>query len=385
MNAQPSQRSHVDPFRVMQILGQTDENSLVLCVGQPSSGAPTPVIRRVQQALIDAPLGYTPTLGTDELRATIADWHSATYGVTTRPENVVITTGSSGGFVALFLAALDHGDTIAMSRPGYPAYRNTLQALGAQIVDLPCGPDTRFQPTARMLAELDTVPKAVIVTSPDNPSGTIIDPDELRAIAEWCDANGCLLISDEIYHGITYGRTCATARSYSDQAVVVGSLSKFFCMTGWRLGWLIVPDYLVEPLENLQANLALCPPAISQVGAVEAFSEEARQELAQRVEHYAAARDVLLEKLPFTRFAPPDGGFYLYIDISEYTDDSEQWCRDLLRETGVAVAPGVDFDPIDGHCYIRISFCVDVDVIEQACQRITEFCASPLRCYRDRT
>ena len=347
MNAQPSQRSHVDPFRVMQILGQTDENSLVLCVGQPSSGAPTPVIRRVQQALIDAPLGYTPTLGTDELRATIADWHSAAYGVTTRPENVVITTGSSGGFVALFLAALDHGDTIAMSRPGYPAYRNTLQALGAQIVDLPCGPDTRFQPTARMLAELDTVPKAVIVTSPDNPSGTIIDPDELRAIAEWCDANGCLLISDEIYHGITYGRTCATARSYSDQAVVVGSLSKFFCMTGWRLGWLIVPDHLVEPLENLQANLALC--------------------------------------LPFTRFAPPDGGFYLYIDISEYTDDSERWCRDLLRETGVAVAPGVDFDPIEGHRYIRISFCVDVDVIEQACQRITEFCASPLRRYQDRT
>ena len=307
MNAQLSQRSHVDPFRVMQILGQTDENSLVLCVGQPSSGAPTPVIRRVQQALIDAPLGYTPTLGTDELRATIADWHSAAYGVTTRPENVVITTGSSGGFVALFLAALDHGDTIAMSRPGYPAYRNTLQALGAQIVDLPCGSDTRFQPTARMLAELDTVPKAVIVTSPDNPSGTIIDPDELRAIAEWCDANGCLLISDEIYHGITYGRTCATARSYSDQAVVVGSLSKFFCMTGWRLGWLIVPDYLVEPLENLQANLALCPPAVSQVGAVEAFTEESRRELAQRVEHYAAARDVLLEKLPFTRFAPPDG------------------------------------------------------------------------------
>ena len=165
----------------------------------------------------------------------------------------------------------------------------------------------------------------------------------------------------------------------------MGSLSKFFCMTGWRLGWLIVPDHLVEPLENLQANLALCPPAVSQVGAVEAFTEESRRELAQRVEHYAAARDVLLEKLPFTRFAPPDGGFYLYIDISEYTDDSERWCRDLLRETGVAVAPGVDFDPIDGHRYIRISFCVDVDVIEQACQRITEFCASPLRCYRDRT
>ena len=376
MNAQPSQRSHVDPFRVMQILGQTDEKSLVLCVGQPSSGAPTPVIRRVQQALIDAPLGYTPTLGTDELRATIADWHNATYGVTTRPENVVITTGSSGGFVALFLAALDHGDTIAMSRPGYPAYRNTLQALGAQIVDLPCGSDTRFQPTARMLAELDTVPKAVIVTSPDNPSGTIIDPGELRAIAEWCDANGCLLISDEIYHGISYGRPCASARDYSHRAVTVGSLSKYFSMTGWRLGWLIVPDDLVEPLENLEANLALCPPAISQYAALEAFTPESRAELDAHVADYAQARDVLLQELPsmgLGNFAPPDGGFYLYIDVSHLTDDSEQWCDQLLQDTGVAIAPGVDFDPIDGHKYVRVSFCVSLETIRAACDRLRQW------------
>lgn len=365
----PSVRSQVEPFRVMSILGQCDENSLVICVGQPASGAPAPVISRAESALIDAPLGYTATVGTAPLRQAIASWQGDD------PANVVVTTGSSGGFVALFLAALDPGDVVAMTRPGYPAYRNTLQALGARIVDLPCGPQTRFQPTAAMLEALPEVPKAVIVTSPDNPTGTIIDPVELEKIAKWCECTGCLLISDEIYHGITYGRRCASAREFSDKAVVVGSLSKFFCMTGWRLGWLIVPDELVEPLENLQANLALCPPAIAQEAALAAFTPESIAELEARVAGYSAVRDILLDKLPFSTFAPPDGGFYLYVDVSEYTDDSETWCRDLLRETGVALAPGVDFDPIDGHRFIRISFCVDPDTAREACKRITEFCA----------
>ena len=184
-----------------------------------------------------------------------------------------------------------------------------------------------------------------------------------------------MLISDEIYHGISYGRQCATARNYSSQAVVVGSLSKFFSMTGWRLGWLIVPDELVEPLENLQANLALCPPAISQYAALAAFDEEAQSEVRGHVERYAASRSMLLKRLPqlgLDRFAPPDGGFYLYVDVSHLTADSEAWCREVLETTGVAFAPGVDFDPVDGHKYIRISFCLDIAQIEEACERIAK-------------
>jgi len=242
----------VAPFRVMKILGAAHkrDDALVLCVGQPATSAPTPVIRSAHHWLDAHTLGYTPTLGIPELRQKIAEYHNANL------DNVVVTTGSSGAFVALFLAVLDPGDTIVMTRPGYPAYRNTLAALGAHIIDLPCGPDTRFQPTVDKLAHIQPTPKAVIVTSPDNPTGTIIDPEELRRIAHWCEEVGCLLISDEIYHGISYGRPCASARDYPHRAVTVGSLSKYFSMTGWRLGWLIVPDDLVEPLENLEANLA---------------------------------------------------------------------------------------------------------------------------------
>lgn len=372
-----SARSQVQPFRVMQILAAAQQRpgSIMMCVGQPTTGAPRAVVKQAQRSLAEHQLGYTATLGTPELRERIARWHRDTYGSNTQAANVVVTTGSSGGFVALFLAALDHGDCIAMTRPGYPAYRNTLQALGARIVEVPCGPETRFQPTVEQLEKLPEPPRALIVTSPDNPTGTIIDAAELARIAEWCEARSCLLISDEIYHGISYGRQCATARNYSSQAVVVGSLSKFFSMTGWRLGWLIVPDELVEPLENLQANLALCPPAISQYAALAAFDEEAQSEVRGHVERYAASRSMLLKRLPqlgLDRFAPPDGGFYLYVDVSHLTADSEAWCREVLETTGVAFAPGVDFDPVDGHKYIRISFCLDIAQIEEACERIAK-------------
>lgn len=373
-----SRRAEVEPFRVMQILGaaQRRDDSLLLCVGQPATSAPQPVIASAHSWLDSHTLGYTATLGIPQLREAIATWHSETYNVATSPENVVVTTGSSGGFVALFLAALEHGDAIAMTRPGYPAYRNALKALGARILDIPCDEATRFQPTVEKLVALPEIPRAVIVTSPDNPTGTIIDPAELAKIAAWCEENNCLLISDEIYHGISYGRECATARQFSSEAAVVGSLSKYFSMTGWRLGWLIVPDDMVTPLENLEANLALCPPALSQYAALEVFGEAAKAELDGHVERYRHARDYLLQTLPalgLGTFAPPDGGFYLYVDISHLTDDSEQWCSDLLAATGVAVAPGVDFDPVDGHKYIRISFCVSLDVITQACARIAEF------------
>lgn len=366
-----SHRSQVEPFRVMRILGEAQkrDDALLLCVGQPSTPAPRPVLDRAQQLISTQSLGYTATLGIPELRQTIA----AHYGV--NPNNVVVTTGSSGGFVALFLAVLDAGDAVAMSRPGYPAYRNTLKALGARIIDLPCGVDTRFQPTVSMLENLPEVPKAVIVTSPNNPTGTIIDPEELQQIATWCEQNNSLLISDEIYHGISYGRDCISARNFSHQAVVVGSFSKYYSMTGWRLGWLIVPDELVTALDNLQANLALCPPAVAQYAAIAAFESEAIAELDGHVRRYAKARELLLERLPqlgLSKFAPPDGGFYFYVDVSHLTDDSEAWCAQLLQQTGVAIAPGVDFDPVTGGRFVRISFCVDPATVVEACDRLAQ-------------
>lgn len=390
-NLKPSARGVVEPFRVMQIVGkaQAHPDALLMCVGQPLSGPPKAVIDAAHAALENAPLGYTPTLGLGELREAIASWHRRTYQVDTKADNVVVTTGSSGGFVAAFLALLEPGDRVALNRPGYPAYRNTLQAVGAEVVDLECGPETRYQPTVEVLEQTHARLrrestdgkglKMVVVTSPDNPTGTIIDSGELARIAAWCERNQVVLVSDEIYHGISYGRETATARKYSQQAAVVGSMSKYFCMTGWRLGWLIVPDYLVEVLENLEANIALCPPAISQHAALAAFSEQAAAELDAHVAQYARTRDFLLQALPelgLGTFAPPDGGFYLWVDISHLTQDSERWAADLLERTGVAVAPGVDFDPIGGKQTIRISFCVDEHTAAEAVRRIRGYLGS---------
>lgn len=247
----------------MQMLDQVHrrrregKDVLMFCAGQPTTGAPEAVLNEAEIALRSGPLGYTEVVGDREFREAVANWHSATYGVNTDADNVIVTTGSSGGFMAAFLATLDHGDYIALSAPGYPAYRNILETLGAKILDLRCTAETRFQPTAQMLEELPQKPKAVIVTSPGNPTGTIIDVDELERIAQWCDANGAVLISDEDYHGMSFGRPLATARQFSDNAIVVGTLSKYFSMTGWRVGWIIVPDELVTAIENIQASSTL--------------------------------------------------------------------------------------------------------------------------------
>ena len=371
----------MDVLALAQERQRTHGDALFLCVGQPATAAPAAAIARARSDLANQVLGYTAAVGTPELRETIAAWHREKYGTATEAADVVITTGSSGGFVALFLAALDVGDDIVLARPGYPAYRNTLQALGANIVEIDCGPETRFQFTTQHLEALPRVPKAVIVTSPDNPTGTIIDADELRAIAKWCEQHDCLLISDEIYHGITYGRKCASAREFSDAAVVVGSVSKYFSMTGWRVGWLIVPEWLRAPLDRLEANLTVCPPAISQEAAVEAFSAESIAELNSHVTRYARNRDVLLEGLPrvgLGNIAPPDGGFYIYANIAGLYDDpssvdSMAWARALLAATGVAVAPGIDFDTENGHEWVRLCFAGETSEMEEAVRRIGAF------------
>lgn len=378
----PSTRSNVQPFRVMQMLDRVHrrrregKDTLMFCAGQPLTGAPEAVIEEAEIALRSGPLGYTEVIGDREFRERIADWHSATYGIDTNPDNVIVTTGSSGGFVASFIATLDHGDYVAMPTPGYPAYRNILESLGAKVLNLRCTAETRFQPTAQMLEELPHKPKAVIVTSPGNPTGTIIDPEELGRIAKWCDDNDAVLISDEDYHGMSFGRPLATAHQFSKNAIVVGTLSKYFSMTGWRVGWIIVPDELVTPIENLQASLSLCAPAIGQAAGRAAFTLEAGAELDAHVEAYREAREVFVDKLPeigLGTFADPDGGLYLWVDVSAYTDDSEEWALRLLDEAGVAVAPGVDFDPEEGHKWIRLSLCASKEDTIEGVRKIGEF------------
>lgn len=384
----PSSRSDVAPFHVMDVLAAAHErqrthgDALFLCAGQPSTPAPPRALAAAARAIGGEVLGYTEATGIPELKRTIAAHHNARYGVAGRggravtADDVVITTGSSGGFVALFLAALDVGDDIVLARPGYPAYRNALRALGANVVEIDCGPETRFQLTVGLLEGLPRVPKAVIVTSPDNPTGTIIDAAELERIARWCEANGVLLISDEIYHGISYGRECASARQFSDAAVVVGSVSKYHSMTGWRVGWLIVPEWLRAPLDRLAANLTVCPPAVSQVAAIEAFHPDSIAELDGHVRRYADNRALLMERLPevgLGTFAPPDGGFYIYADVGHLTGDSLGWARELLDATGVAVAPGIDFDTVNGNTWVRLCFAGTTADMAEACRRIGEF------------
>ena len=381
-----SQRGATPPFHVMELIKAAAERQVThgdvisLCAGQPSTPAPAAVRRAAAAALETGVLGYTEATGIRPLREAIAAYYADSYGLTIDPDQVVVTTGSSGGFTALFLAAFDVGDVVVMSRPGYPAYRNTLQALGCRVVELDCGAESRYQPTVAMLdALLETLPEppaGLVIASPSNPTGTIIDAAELAAIAAWCDAHGTLLISDEIYHGVTFGRECPSAWEFSRSAVLVGSFSKYFSMTGWRVGWVILPPHLVRPVELLLGNLNICAPAISQVAALAAFSPGARAELDDHVSRYAVNRDLLLTRLPdigVDRLAPPDGAFYLYLDVSRHTDDSQRWCEDVLAATGVALTPGVDFDTVDGRRFVRLCFAGTAAELTTAMDRLAAF------------
>ncbi|MGB3594087.1 MAG: aminotransferase class I/II-fold pyridoxal phosphate-dependent enzyme [Ornithinimicrobium sp.] len=360
-----SERSAIQPFHVMEVLKaaqlrqRTHGDLLLMCVGQPSTPAPTAVREAAKTAVDSHPLGYTDATGTLELRQAIAEHHRQWYSIDVDPQDVMVMTGSSGIFSTLFLAAFEAGDTVAMARPGYPAYRNTLSALGCTVLELDCGPETSYQPTVSMLEALPTAPRGLIVASPSNPTGTVIDAAELAAIAGWCEDHECLLISDEIYHGITYGTPAASAWQTSRASVVVGSVSKYFSMTGWRLGWALVPEHLRRPMEILAQNLTICPPAISQHAAVAAFSPAARTELDGHVRRYADNRELLLARLPelgLGSATPPDGAFYLWCDIGHVTDDSVRWCQGVLADTGVALTPGVDFDTARGAQQMRMSF-----------------------------
>jgi aspartate/methionine/tyrosine aminotransferase len=366
-------RAGVPPFYVMRVIDAVvarKQSGLFvadLSAGQPSTSAPA-TVRAAAHAALDADrIGYTNALGIPPLRAAIARHYRERVGLDVDPANVVVTTGSSGGFLYAFLAAFDAGDRVAMARPGYPAYRNMLTALGCEIVELACGPETRFQPTVEQLDALPEPPAGLIVASPANPTGTMIGRDEITALATWCDAHGTRFVSDEIYHGITYGGPGTCAWTAGRNSIVVNSFSKYFSMTGWRIGWLLVPDELVDAIDRLAGNFTICPPALSQLAAVAAF--DAYEELDANVGRYAANRAMLLDALPaigLDRIAPPDGAFYIYADVSRWTTDSLTWSARLLDETGVAVAPGLDFDPVDGGRFIRLCFAGDGDEIRRA-------------------
>ncbi len=381
MNPHVARRAGIPPFYVMDVWlaaaeRQRTHGDLVnLSAGQPSAGAPGPVVAAATRALATNKLGYTVALGIPELREAIATSYSSKYGLAVGYDDVILTTGSSGGFLLAFLACFDVGDRVAIASPGYPCYRNILAALGCEVVEIECGPQTRFQPTVHMLAELDPPVQGVVVASPANPTGTVIPPAELAAIARWCDANEVRLISDEIYHGLVYPGAPPTSCAWetSRNAIVVNSFSKYFAMTGWRLGWLLVPTELRRAVDCLTGNFSICPPVLPQHAAIAAFTPESIAEAEGHLHTYAANRETLLSGLHqvgLTRVAPADGAFYVYADVSEFTDDSLAFAERLLAETGVAIAPGVDFDTVNGGSFVRLSFAGPAADIDAALNRL---------------
>jgi aspartate/methionine/tyrosine aminotransferase len=362
---QPSRRSAVAPFIAMDVMAEAGILERAgrpiahMEVGQPGAPAPRLVREAAMRALEDGRIGYTEALGMMSLRERIARHYAEHYGVGVPVERVVVTTGSSGGFILGFLAMFDPGARVAISAPGYPAYRNTLSALGLEPVDIETHEAGGWvmTPEAIEMAHRDAPLAGVLAMSPANPSGTMMDRAQLDALAQTCRRLGLWFISDEIYHGLTYDKKEVTALSVDDQAVIINSFSKYYCMTGWRVGWMIVPEALVRPIERLAQSLYISVPKLSQIAAQAAF--DATEELEIIKAGYARNRALLLKELPrigMNRLLPCDGAFYVYADVSRLTNDSMGFCKRLLEEEGIAAAPGLDFDPVRGHHYLRLSF-----------------------------
>lgn len=374
-----AQRGRISPFIVMDVVRAANAQAaagsevLHLEVGQPATKAPQPVLDAAKRALDDSLIGYSDAFGLPELRQALAGHYAALYGVELDPARIAATPGSSGGFLLAFLAAFEPGDRVALAAPGYPAYRNILQALDVEPVLLETDLEHRYQPTPDLLQGAGRL-DGLIVASPSNPTGTVLDRAALRALVDYCAAEGIRLVSDEIYHGIAYEERATSALELTDTAIVINSFSKYFCMTGWRLGWMVLPEDLVRPVECLAQNFFVAAPTLSQHAAVAAF--DCRPELDARVAAYARNRGLLLERLPhagFERLAPADGAFYLYADASRLTNDSPALCARILKETGVALTPGVDFDPARGHRFVRFSFAGSEGDMRAACDRLIAF------------
>lgn len=380
MTLKAAKRSAIQPFIVMDVMRAANElqargaDVLHLEVGQPSTPAPKRVLNAARDALDRELLGYTDAFGVPQLKDAIAAHYQKTYGVAVDMACIAVTTGSSGAFVLAFLSAFDAGDRVALVSPGYPAYRNILAALDIEVVNLEAGPATDYQPTPELLAKVDGKLDGLIIASPSNPTGTMIDAAGLKALAEYCRARGIRLVSDEIYHGITYEEPAHTMVQFEPEAFVVNSFSKYYAMTGWRLGWLIFPQSLARPIECLAQNLFISPPTLSQIAAVSAF--EAFDELDANVARYKTNRDLLLEELPkagFDKLSHAQGAFYIYADVGHLTDDSLAFCKRILAQTGVAITPGVDFDPGRGHRYVRFSFAGATADMAEAARRLKVF------------
>ncbi len=376
---QPSRRSAIAPFIVMDVMQAAAEREaqghgvIHMEVGQPSTPAPRAALARVARALERETLGYTVALGLPALRERIARHYAERYGIGVAPERVIVTTGSSAGFVLAFLAMFDVGAAVALPSPGYPCYRHILTALGQRPVAIPTDAAGRWMPTRAQVDEACRTQgvAGLVVASPANPTGTMLEPPRLAEIAAACRSANVWLVSDEIYHGLTYGLTEETALAHSDDAVVVNSFSKYFSMTGWRIGWLVVPPVLVRPIERLAQNLYISPPTVAQVAALGAFDGIDELEANRRV--YAANRALLLAELPksgLDRILPADGAFYLYVDVGEFTSDSHEFTRQMLADIGVAATPGVDFDAERGSRYVRFCYAGSTADMEEAARRL---------------
>jgi aspartate/methionine/tyrosine aminotransferase len=376
------------PFLVMDVIAAANARAaslppgapgiLRMEVGQPGTAAPAGAVAAAMAALQSgAPLGYTEAFGLPALRERIARHYLDHYGLVVAPARIAVTVGASGAFPLAFLAAFDRGDRVAMAAPFYPPYANILTALGMEPVLLECGPESRFQPSLAMLERLDPLPDGLVIASPCNPAGTMLAPEEISRIAAWCHAKGVRLISDEIYHGLSWGSVAeSSAAAFSESAVIVNSFSKYWCMTGWRIGWLVLPQDLVRPVECLAQNMFISAPHVAQVAALAAM--DCMEELEAKKAAYARSRARLLEGLPragFDRIAAADGAFYLWCDVSHLTNDSVDFAARMLEGAGIAATPGVDFDRTRGARFLRFSYCGDEAAMSEAPARLSGWLA----------
>ena len=379
---QGSKRGEVDPFIAMDVMSAAVEReragqSVVhMEVGQPGAPVPQHVRDTAAKALQIGKIGYTEALGQRTLRERIARHYYDTYDVKISADRIAITTGSSAGFILSFLSMFDVGARVAIASPGYPAYRNTLKAFGLEPVTIVTDAKSQWVITGRDIerSHAQKPLQGVLIMSPANPSGTMMTPSHLHDITQTCKRLGLWLISDEIYHGLTYEQPAETALKFDDNVVVVNSFSKYYCMTGWRVGWLVLPELLVRPVERLSQSLYISTPQLSQVAAEAAF--DCVEELEQIKRGYARNRALFMRELPnigYNKFLPVDGAFYFYIDIADYTNDSMTYCKRLLDEAGIAITPGPDFDPDRGHRYMRLSFANDYQECERALENLKKF------------
>lgn len=373
-----SRRSAVDPFIVMDVMEaarkaeDAGRHIIHMEVGQPGTPAPLAARQALADQMLSDTLGYTVALGIPELRKRIAQLYGEWYNVDLNPDRVVVTSGSSGAFLLAFTALFDAGDNVAIGAPGYPSYRQILKALSLNPIDLPSKLENRLQPVPSDFNDLDV--QGLLVASPGNPTGTMLNKPAMSDLIGACHEKGAAFISDEIYHGIEYDAKAVTALEITDDCYVINSFSKYFSMTGWRIGWMIVPEDHVRPIERLAQNMFICAPHASQVAALAAM--DCHEELEVNMDVYRANRALMMEGLPkagFTKFAPPDGAFYVYADVSDFTDNSLDFAAEILEHAGVAVTPGLDFDPVRGAQTLRFSYARGTEDIAEGLERLTAF------------